>query len=126
EVPRSYVNGNGKNGSHTESFPETSRRPILRAKAGCNVSQMHYARKGIITPEMEYIAIRENIGHRAALENGANGNPRPTAGNSFGASIPKFVTAEFIRGEVARGRAISPANIRRSVREPVIIGHYVL
>ena len=67
EVPRSYVNGNGKNGSHTESFPETSRRPILRSKAGCNVSQMHYARKGIITPEMEYIAIRENIGRRAAL-----------------------------------------------------------
>src|SRR5262245_8083855 len=51
EVPSSYVNGNGKNGSHTEPFPENSRRPILRAKAGYNVSQMHYARKGIITPE---------------------------------------------------------------------------
>src|SRR5215468_10706481 len=114
EVPRSYVNGNGKKGSHTEPFPETSRRPILSAKAGCNVSQMHYARKGIITPEMEYIAIRENIGRRAALENGANGNPRTTAGNSFGASIPKFVTAEFVRDEVARGRAIIPANIGNS------------
>ena len=52
---RSYADGNGKNGSHTERFPETSRRPVLRAKAGCNVSQMHYAKKGIITSEMENI-----------------------------------------------------------------------
>src|SRR4029077_10793674 len=97
EIPdHSYANGNGKNDSHTERFPETSRRAVLRAKAGRNVSQMHYAKKGIITPEMEYIAIRENIGRRAALENGANGNPRTTSGNSFGASIPKFVTAEFV------------------------------
>ena len=107
-------------------FPETSRRPVLRAKAGCNVSQMHYARKGIITPEMEYIAIRENIGRQKALENGANGNPRTTTGNSFGASIPKFVTAEFVRDEVARGRAIIPANINHPESEPMIIGRNFL
>ena len=123
---RSYVNGNGKNGaSHTERFPETSRRPILRAKSGCNVSQMHYARKGIITPEMEYIAIRENIGRQKALENGAGGS-RTHAGNSFGAAIPKFVTPEFVRDEVARGRAIIPANINHPESEPMIIGRNFL
>jgi phosphomethylpyrimidine synthase len=126
EIPRSYADGNGKNGSHTERFPETARRRVLRAKAGRNVSQMHYAKKGIITPEMEYIAIRENIGRQAALENGANGNLRTTTGNSFGASIPKFVTAEFVRDEVARGRAIIPANINHPESEPMIIGRNFL
>jgi phosphomethylpyrimidine synthase len=87
---------------------------------------MHYAKKGIITPEMEYIAIRENIGRQAALENGAGGNPRTTTGNSFGASIPKFVTAEFVRDEVARGRAIIPANINHPESEPMIIGRNFL
>jgi phosphomethylpyrimidine synthase len=123
---RSYANGNGKNGSHTERFPENALRPVLRAKAGRNVSQMHYAKAGIITPEMEYIAIRENIGRQQALENGANGNPRTTTGNSFGASIPKFVTAEFVRDEVARGRAIIPANINHPESEPMIIGRNFL
>ena len=119
---RSYANGNGKNGSHTERFPDNARRAVLRAKAGRNVSQMHYAKNGIITAEMEYIAIRENIGRQQALENGANGNPRTTTGNSFGASIPKFVTAEFVRDEVARGHAIIPANIDHPESEPMIIG----
>jgi len=123
---RSYANGNGKNGSHTERFPENALRPVLRAKAGRNVSQMHYAKAGIITPEMEYIAIRENIGRQQALENGANGNPRTTTGNSFGAAIPKFVTAEFVRDEVARGRAIIPANINHPESEPMIIGRNFL
>jgi phosphomethylpyrimidine synthase len=123
---RNHANGNGKNGSHTERFPETSRRPVLRAKPGHNVSQMHYAKKGIITPEMEYIAIRENIGRRTALANGAGGNPRTTAGNSFGAAIPKFVTPEFVRDEVARGRAIIPANINHPESEPMIIGRNFL
>ena len=123
---RSYANGNGKNGSHTERFPENALRPVLRAKAGRNVSQMHYAKAGIITPEMEYIAIRENIGRQQALENGTNGNPRTTTGNSFGASIPKFVTAEFVRDEVARGRAIIPANINHPESEPMIIGRNFL
>ena len=125
----SYRPVNGKNGSHgtqTERFPEASRRPILRAKHGCNVSQMHYARKGMITPEMEYIAIRENLSREQALENGANGNGRTHTGNSFGASIPKFVTAEFVRDEVARGRAIIPANINHPEAEPMIIGRNFL
>ncbi len=124
-----YFNGNGKNGSNgasgTERFPDSSRRPILRAKAGCNVSQMHYARKGIITPEMQYIAIRENLGREKALENSATG-ARTHAGNSFGAAIPGFVTPEFVRDEVARGRAIIPANINHSESEPMIIGRNFL
>ncbi|MGB7946698.1 MAG: phosphomethylpyrimidine synthase ThiC, partial [Candidatus Binatia bacterium] len=120
------VNGNGKNDSNTERFPDAARRPMLRAKSGRNVSQMHYAKKGIVTPEMEYIAIRENIGRQQALENGANGNPRTTTGNSFGASIPKFVTPEFVRDEVARGRAIIPANINHPESEPMIIGRNFL
>ena len=124
-----YVN-DGRNGSKndtaTERFPETSRRPILRAKPGRNVSQMHYARKGIITPEMEYIAIRENIGRQKALENGGAGQARTHGGNSFGASMPKFVTPEFVRDEVARGRAIIPANINHPESEPMIIGRNFL
>jgi phosphomethylpyrimidine synthase len=130
EIPgQSHGNGNGKNGansSSTERFPETSRRPILRAKPGHNVAQMHYAKKGIITPEMEYIAIRENIGRQEAWENGAKGTSRTHAGNSFGASIPKFVTPEFVRDEVARGRAIIPANINHPESEPMIIGRNFL
>ena len=127
----SYTNGNGKNGSKkgasdTERFPDTSRRPVLRAKPGRNVSQMHYAKQGIITPEMEYIAIRENIGRQKALENGSNAGSRTHAGNSFGAAIPKFVTPEFVRDEVARGRAIIPANINHPESEPMIIGRNFL
>jgi phosphomethylpyrimidine synthase len=120
-----YGARNGKNGSThgaTERFPDSSRRPILRAKPGCNVSQMHYARRGIITPEMEYIAIRENIGRQQAIENAAQSR----GGNSFGASIPKFVTPEFVRDEVARGRAIIPANINHPETEPMIIGRNFL
>jgi phosphomethylpyrimidine synthase len=127
----SYTNGNGKNDSKngsasTERFPDTSRRPVLRAKPGRNVSQMHYAKQGVITPEMEYIAIRENIGRQKALENGSNGSSRTHAGNSFGAAIPKFVTPEFVRDEVARGRAIIPANINHPESEPMIIGRNFL
>jgi len=125
----SYQPPAGKNTdkiSSTERFPDAARRPILRAKAGCNVSQMHYAKKGIITPEMEYIAIRENNGRRQAMENGANGGGRTHAGYSFGAAIPKFVTPEFVRDEVARGRAIIPANINHPEAEPMIIGRNFL
>ena len=119
-------NGNSKHVS-TERFPDAARRPILRAKTGYNVSQMHYARKGIITPEMEYIAMRENIGREKALEHGAKGaSGRTHAGYSFGASIPQFVTAEFVRDEVARGRAIIPANINHPEAEPMIIGRNFL
>jgi phosphomethylpyrimidine synthase len=120
-----YQAANGSQGS-TERFPEASRRPVLRAKPGCNVSQMHYARRGIVTPEMEYIAIRENLGRERAREAGTNGASRSRLGNSFGASIPDLVTPEFVRDEVARGRAIIPANINHPETEPMIIGRNFL
>jgi phosphomethylpyrimidine synthase len=113
-------------GTQTERFPDAARRPVLRAKPGCNVSQMHYARKGIITPEMEYIAIRENLGRQRVLESAAAGNGRIHSGYNFGASIPKFVTPEFVRDEVARGRAIIPSNINHPENEPMIIGRNFL
>ena len=119
------VKKNGKaSDPQTERFPDSARRPILRAKAGCNVSQMHYARKGIITPEMEYVAIRENLGRQQAFE--SNGHGRTHAGYNFGAAIPKFVTPEFVRDEVARGRAIIPSNINHPESEPMIIGRNFL
>jgi phosphomethylpyrimidine synthase len=123
---RPVAGKNGSNRAQTERFPDASRRPILRAKTGCNVSQMHYARKGIVTPEMEYIAIRENLGREQALSNASNGAGRTHRGNSFGASIPDFVTPEFVRDEVARGRAIIPANINHPEAEPMIIGRNFL
>ncbi len=95
-----------------------------RAKEGRNVSQMHYARKGIITPEMEYIAIRENMKLQQARDVGLLANQHP--GQSFGASVPKEITAEFVREEVARGRAIIPANINHPELEPMIIGRNFL
>jgi phosphomethylpyrimidine synthase len=123
----SYQPPPGKNEkASTERFPDAARRPILRAKPGCNVSQMHYARQGIITPEMEYIAIRENIGRQKALEKGTNGGGRTHAGYSFGAAVPQFVTPEFVRDEIARGRAIIPANINHPEAEPMIIGRNFL
>ena len=95
-----------------------------RAKAGHNVSQMHYAKKGIITPEMEYIAIRENMKLAEAREAGLLKEQH--AGHSFGAAIPKEITPEFVRSEVARGRAIIPANINHVELEPMIIGRNFL
>jgi phosphomethylpyrimidine synthase len=121
-----YGNGDSRRGANTERFPDSSRRPILRAKPGCNVSQMHYAKKGIITPEMEFIAIRENVGRQRGFENGGDGRKRSGGGNSFGASIPEYVTPEFVRDEVARGRAIIPANINHPESEPMIIGRNFL
>ncbi len=121
-----YKPANGKNGSQTERFPDVSRRPILRAKPGANVTQMHYAKRGIITPEMEYIAVRENLGREKALEDAAGALSRTHAGNAFGAAIPQFVAPEFVRDEVARGRAIIPANINHPETEPMIIGRNFL
>ncbi|WEK31494.1 MAG: phosphomethylpyrimidine synthase ThiC [Candidatus Pseudomonas phytovorans] len=95
-----------------------------RAKAGVNVSQMHYARQGIITAEMEYVAIRENMKLQEARAAGLLDQQHP--GHSFGASIPKEITAEFVREEVARGRAIIPANINHPEVEPMIIGRNFL
>jgi len=95
-----------------------------RAKPGKNVSQMHYARQGIITPEMEYVAIRENLKLQEARAAGLLTEQH--GGQSFGASIPKEITAEFVRDEVARGRAIIPANINHTELEPTIIGRNFL
>ncbi|MEY4736500.1 MAG: phosphomethylpyrimidine synthase ThiC [Pseudomonadota bacterium] len=96
-----------------------------RAKSGANVTQMHYARKGIITPEMEYIAIRENL-VRAQLKERLATERLPKRGHSFGALMDKEVTAEFVRDEVARGRAVIPANINHPETEPMIIGRNFL
>ncbi|MFC3651816.1 phosphomethylpyrimidine synthase ThiC [Dyella humi] len=98
-------------------------RAPLRAKPGANVTQMHYARRGIVTPEMEYIAIRENQ-RIEALQGSALCKQHP--GESFGASLPRLITPEFVRDEVARGRAIIPANINHPESEPMIIGRNFL
>lgn len=95
-----------------------------RARAGHNVSQMHYAKKGIVTPEMEFVAIRENMKLAEIREAGLLREQHP--GQSFGASIPKEITPEFVRSEVARGRAIIPANINHVELEPMIIGRNFL
>ena len=101
-----------------QPFPNVVRRP-LRARAGHNVSQMHYARRGIVTPEMEYVATRENLGRAQRMDHVRDGE-------SFGASIPDFVTPEFVRDEVARGRAIIPNNINHPESEPMAIGRNFL
>ncbi|WP_374473840.1 phosphomethylpyrimidine synthase ThiC, partial [Arenimonas sp.] len=98
-------------------------RPPRRAVAGANVTQMHYARRGIVTPEMEYIAIRENQRIDAIREAHLL---RQHPGESFGANLPKLITPEFVRDEVARGRAIIPANINHPEIEPMIIGRNFL
>ncbi|CDF86599.1 Phosphomethylpyrimidine synthase [Pseudomonas knackmussii B13] len=99
-------------------------RTPRRAKSGRNVTQMHYAKQGIITPEMEYIAIRENLKLQEARAAGLLKDQHP--GHSFGASIPQEITAEFVREEIARGRAIIPANINHTELEPMIIGRNFL
>ena len=99
-------------------FPNVVQRP-LRAKPGANVSQMHYARRGIITPEMEYVAERENLGRERLAQYIRDGE-------SFGAAIPDYVTPEFVRDEVARGRAIIPSNINHPETEPMAIGRNFL
>ncbi len=98
-------------------FPRLA--PPRRAKAGANVSQMYYAKRGIVTPEMEYIAIRENAKLESLRELGLL---KQHPGESFGAAIPQVITPEFVRAEVARGRAIIPNNINHPESEPMIIG----
>ncbi|PHV08118.1 phosphomethylpyrimidine synthase ThiC [Janthinobacterium sp. BJB412] len=107
-----------------------------RAKPGANVTQMHYARRGIVTPEMEFVAIRENMRRKEYLENLKGSGPmgqrladlmgRQHPGQNYGASIPAEITAEFVREEIARGRAIIPANINHPEIEPMIIGRNFL
>ena len=116
-------------------FPGLHRKP-RRAKAGMNVSQMHYARRGIVTPEMEFIAIRENNNRAAYLESLKASGPqgeklaalmnRQHPGQAFGASLQNEITPEFVMSEVARGRAIIPNNINHPETEPMIIGRNFL
>jgi phosphomethylpyrimidine synthase len=112
-------------------------RQPRKAKAGKNVTQMHYARQGIITPEMEYVAIRENLRRQEYIESLKNAGgkigskmvdllTRQHPGESFGASIPQQITPEFVREEIARGRAIIPLNINHPEVEPMIIGRNFL
>jgi phosphomethylpyrimidine synthase len=99
-------------------FPHPNMQP-LRARSGVAVTQLAYARRGIITPEMEFVAIRENLGRAEALA-------KVRDGESFGASLPDHVTPEFVRDEIARGRAIIPCNINHPELEPMIIGRNFL
>ncbi|MFO1311194.1 MAG: phosphomethylpyrimidine synthase ThiC [Burkholderiales bacterium] len=104
---------------------DLTRKP-LRAKPGANVTQMHYARRGIVTPEMEFVAIRENLLREELAARFPESVRRQHPGQSFGASIPQVITPEFVRDEVARGRAIIPANINHPETEPMIIGRNFL
>ncbi|MGI4984873.1 MAG: phosphomethylpyrimidine synthase ThiC [Janthinobacterium lividum] len=116
-------------------FPGLHRTP-RRARTGANVTQMHYARRGVITPEMEYVALRENQQRDAYIESLRRSGPqgdklaallgRQHPGQSFGASTPARITAEFVREEIARGRAIIPNNINHPESEPMIIGRNFL
>ncbi|WP_303829103.1 phosphomethylpyrimidine synthase ThiC [Asticcacaulis taihuensis] len=110
-------NGNVSEGALAPQFPNLPK--VLRAKDGKSVTQLEYARRGIITPEMEYIAIRENLRRAENAEVIRDGE-------DFGASIPDYITPEFVRDEVARGRAIIPANINHPEVEPMIIGRNFL
>jgi phosphomethylpyrimidine synthase len=121
-----------KDKGRLEYFPGLRRAP-LRARASKRVTQMHYARRGVVTPEMEFVALRENMGREAALHAGAeHGRDDRSSllhqhrGESFGAPLPEFVTPEFVRDEVARGRAIIPANVNHPEAEPMIIGRNFL
>jgi phosphomethylpyrimidine synthase len=100
------------------AFPNV-RKTVLRGKPDANLSQMHYARRGIITPEMEYVATRENLGREMLRDYKRDGQ-------DWGASIPDYVTPEFVRDEVARGRAIIPSNINHPESEPMAIGRNFL
>jgi len=112
-----------ENDIFTEDFRFIRSRKPLKAKAGKNVTQLHYARQGIITPEMEYIAIRENMG-RQAIKDAELTQQRK--GEHFGANLPDTITPEFVRQEVAAGRAIIPCNINHPELEPMIIGRNFL
>ncbi|MGO8917712.1 MAG: phosphomethylpyrimidine synthase ThiC [Stellaceae bacterium] len=113
-------NGLTRGEASAVSLFDRGRRRVLRAKPGAAVTQIAYARRGIVTPEMEYVAIRENLGREMLRRAGE------IDGESFGAAIPDYVTPEFVRDEVARGRAIIPANINHPESEPMIIGRNFL
>lgn len=119
-------------GSNTSRHVFEIRQKPLRARSGRAVTQLAYARRGTITPEMEFVAIRENLGRDRELESQQNqSSQRKTAkryhlGESFGASIPRYITPEFVRDEIAHGRAIIPANINHPECEPMVIGRQFL
>jgi len=110
-------NGLIAGGKAAPEFP--LRRPPLRARAGRAATQLAYARAGVVTPEMEYVAVRENLGRERAAAGARDGN-------SWGAVLPEEVTAEFVRAEIAAGRAILPANVNHPESEPMIIGRNFL
>ncbi|HTI86517.1 MAG TPA: phosphomethylpyrimidine synthase ThiC, partial [Alphaproteobacteria bacterium] len=112
---------NGVHGAKRISFAPFPNAPhrVLRAKPGKAPTQIAYARAGIVTAEMEYIAVRENMGRKTAMK-------PASGGESFGASVPELITPEFVRDEVAKGRAIIPANINHPEAEPMIIGRNFL
>jgi phosphomethylpyrimidine synthase len=117
-----------RKGGDTSDFPGLVRRP-RRAQVGRNVTQLHYARQGIITPEMQYIAIRENQKRKLLnerLSDAAIERETRLSGESFGAALREEITPEFVREEVARGRAIIPCNINHPESEPMIIGRNFL
>jgi phosphomethylpyrimidine synthase len=107
-------------------LPAAAARVPLRARPGRAVTQLYYARRGLITPEMEFVAIRENLGRAEAAQPAGAVRARDLGGESFGAGIPARITPEFVRAEVARGRAIIPANINHPESEPMIIGRNFL
>jgi len=124
---------NGKLSTLSSQLSSAARRP-LRARPGKVVTQLAYARQGIVTPEMEFIAVRENLGREALKSNikhqtsniARNDLAHEHGGENFGANIPDQITPEFVRAEVARGRAIIPANINHPESEPMIIGRNFL
>jgi phosphomethylpyrimidine synthase len=113
-------NGLRRGEASAVSLFDRGRRQVLRAKRGAAVTQLAYARRGVITHEMEYVAIRENLGREKLRRE------RPVDGESFGASIPDYVTPEFVRDEIARGRAIIPNNINHPPTQPKIKGPKLL
>jgi phosphomethylpyrimidine synthase len=127
ELEKAKIASNGK----LEYFPALRRKP-LKAKNGTAVTQMYYARQGIVTPEMEYIAIRENLGRESAIEYSLSNDLMRNKlnwqhkGETFGANLQSHITPEFVRDEVARGRAVIPANINHPESEPMIIGRNFL
>ena len=144
------ASSNGRNGNPSSILhsPSSPARKPLRARNGCAVTQFWYAREGIITPEMEFIAIRENVARASSLRSPHGNKPEACStselngdlksaidrnslghqhrGESFGANIPREITPDFVRVEVARGRAIIPSNINHSELEPMIIGRNFL
>ncbi|MDP3601510.1 MAG: phosphomethylpyrimidine synthase ThiC [Bosea sp. (in: a-proteobacteria)] len=123
-VGRAVTPADNGHAAPSQSVPSCpAQRPVLRAQPGRMATQYEFAKAGIVTPEMIYVAHRENLGRAAMLE---GARERHADGESFGASVPEFVTPEFVREEIARGRAIIPANINHPELEPMAIGRNFL